>query len=254
MRCLRFAGAFASALLATVVAAGQEPAAEPTFAAVLFTAIGKYPHEVSAAYGDFTLAGPKVDTLKPLPQGIRHVAYDPAGKQLYGITNHMLCRLDPATREGTEIAYPADLPQLSWPNGIAFDTKRNRVVVAGGSGAGGQLYSFTPKTGKWAEISRGRDTITLAALTYDTKADRLYGLYQPHGEGKPKVAVFNAAGAVVGAIELSDPAISLKLDRGPIGRPVQLVVVGGELAVIAEDRIFALDLKTEKVRETWTRK
>jgi len=53
---------------------------------------------------------------------------------------------------------------------------------------------------------------------------------------------------------LPDPAIPLKLDRGPIGRPVQLVVVGGELAVIAEDRMFALDLKTEKVRETWTRK
>lgn len=128
-------------------------------------------------------------------------------------------------------------------------------MVAGGSGAGGQLYSFTPKTGKWAVISHGRDTITLAALTYDAKADRLYGLYQPFGgEGKPTVAVFNAAGAVVGAIELSDPAIPLKLDRGPIGRPVQLVVVGGELAVITEDRMFALDLKTEKARVTWTRK
>lgn len=254
MRCLRFAGAFASALLATVLAAGQESAAEPTFPAVLFTATGKFAHEVSGAYGDFTLAGPKADDLKPLPEGIRHVAYDPVGKHLYGITNHQLCRLDLAKGEASEIAFPADLPRLSWPSGIAFDTKQERVVVAGGSGAGGQMYSFTPKTGKWAVMSRGRDTVTLAALTYDPKVDRLYGLYQPRGEGKPTVAVFNAAGAVVGAIELPDPAIPLKLDRGPIGRPVQLVVVGGELAVIAEDRMFALDLKTEKVRETWTRK
>jgi len=142
MRCLRVAGAFASALLATVLAAGQEP----TFPAVLFTATGKYPDQVSAAYGDFTLAGPKADALKPLPRGIRHVAYDPVGKQLYGITNHELCRLDLAKGEGSEIAFPADLPRLSWPSGIAFDTKRERVVVAGG-GAVGSLYSFTPKTG-----------------------------------------------------------------------------------------------------------
>ena len=230
----------------------KQPAPEPTFPAVLFTATGKYPHEVSAAYGDFTLAGPKPDALKPLPKAVRHVVYDPIGKQLYGISNHAVFQVDIAKCETAEMKPPATLPELSWTCGIAFDTKRERLVVVTLGGVG-HLYSYTPKTGKWALIAE-MDNLDLAALAYDAKADRLYGLYQSFGGGIPTVGVFNADGAVVGTIELSDPAFPANLAQAPGGRPVQLVVVGGELAVITEDRIFAVDLKTEKVRVTWTRK
>ena len=52
--------------------AGQESAAkpatsEPTFPAVLFTSQGPSRHQISAAYGEFALSGPKADRLKPLP-------------------------------------------------------------------------------------------------------------------------------------------------------------------------------------------
>ncbi|MBX9624518.1 MAG: hypothetical protein K2X82_11980 [Gemmataceae bacterium] len=250
-------GVAASAALCIAASVGparppvKQPAPAPVFPAVLFTATGKFPHEVAAAYGDFTLAGPKADTLKPLPKAVRHVASDPAGKRLYGISNHAVFRVDIAKGGTTELKPPADLPKLSWTCGIAFDTKRERVVVATLGGVG-HLYSYTPKTGEWAVISE-LDNLDLAALAYDAQADRLYGLYQPH-RGGPKVGVFNAEGAVVGAVDLSDPMFPAKLVQDPVGRPVQLVVVGGELVVITEDRIFAVDLKTEKVRVTWTRK
>ena len=58
----------------------------------------------------------------------------------------------------------------------------------------------------------------------------------------------------LGRIELIDPAFPADFARAPAGRPLQLVVVGGDLAIIAEDQIFAVDLKTEKMRVTWTRK
>ena len=226
----------------------KQPAAEPAFSAVLFTATGEFPHDVSAAYGDFTLAGPKADALDPLPRGIKHVAYDPVGKQLYGVSNHRVDRIDLAKGESTELRPPAELPELSWTCGIAFDTKRERVVVVTLGGVG-HMYSYSPKADKWAIISE-LDNRDLAALAYDVKADRLYGLYQSFGGGNPTVGVFNSTGAVVGGIELTDQVFPKKLAQGP----VQLVAVGGELAVITDDRIFAVDLKTEKVRVTWTRK
>ena len=243
--------ALAAALALAAAPVPRPPADDGVFRSVLYTVTKDRPHDAAAAYGEFTLAGPRADALKPLPRGIRQVAYDPAGKQLYGINSHNVFRVDLAKREAVEMKPPADLERLSWTCGIAFDTKRERVVVATLGGVG-HLYSYTPKTGEWAVISE-LDNLDLAALAYDAQADRLYGLYQPH-RGGPKVGVFNAEGAVVGAVDLSDPMFPAKLVQDPVGRPVQLVVVGGELVVITEDRIFAVDLKTEKVRVTWTRK
>lgn len=254
----RLAVNFALLLLLAGVGVAQnptkpaDPAPELTFSAVLFTATGKYPHEVSASYGDFTLAGPKADSLKPLPKRVRHVADDPASKHLYGISNHDVYQIDLKKGETAEMKLPAEIPKLSWPCGIAFDTKRERVIVVTLGGVG-HMYSFTPKTGKWTLISE-MDNLDMAALTYDAKADRLYGLFLSFGGDKPTVGVFNANGAVVETIVLSDSAFPAKLAQGPVGPPVQLVVVGEELAIVTEDRIFAIDLKTKKVKVTWTRK
>ena len=206
--------------LAAIGAAHQSPTKQPTldstFPAILFTPTGTQPYEFSAAYGDFTLAGPKTDALKPLPKGIRHVAYDKAGKQLYGVSNHEVYQVDLTKGEKIQLTPSDDLPRLSWTCGIAFDTKRERVVVVTLGGVG-HLYSYAPKTGKWAMIAE-MDNLDLAALAYDAKEDRLFGLYQRAGESSPTIGV------------------------------------GGELAVITEDRIFAVDLKTEKIQVTWRRK
>src|SRR5262245_35988779 len=47
-----------------------------TFKALHFTP-GKFGHQLQVAYGDFTLNGPKVDSLKPAPKGVWRMTYDP---------------------------------------------------------------------------------------------------------------------------------------------------------------------------------
>ena len=93
--------------------------------------------------------------------------------------------------------------------------------------------------------------LDLAALTYDAESDRLLGLYPSLDRKKAMIGMFDATGAAVGSVELPDPAILAALTQGPSGPPVQLIVVGGELAVITVGEIFAMDLETHKIRVTW---
>lgn len=246
------------AALAALLGLGAAPVRPPTddgvFRAVLFTVTKDRPHHPAAAYGDFTLAGPRLDVLTPLPKGIRQVAYDPAGKQLYGIDSHNVFRVDPAKREAVEMKPPADLPEVGWTCGITFDTKRERLLVVTLGGVG-HLYSYTPKTEKW-EVVCDMDNLDLSGMVYDPGQDRLYGLYGPFGgKQRPTVGVFNPKGALLSTVELADPTLPADLvGRGPGGTPLSLAVVGGELAIVTPDRIFVADLKTEKVRVTWVRK
>lgn len=228
-----------------------DPVLDKSFRAVLVTATGKYPHEFSTSYGDFTFAGPKTESLKPLPNRVRHVAYDSAAKQLYGLLHHQICRIDEKGKTA-EMKLPADVPELSWPCGIAFDTKRERLIVVSLGGVG-HMYSYAAKTSKWTLVA-DMNNLDLAALTYDAKSDLLYGLFQPHGGKGLSIGAFNANGALVQTIELADPAFPALNIRSPAERPVQLIATDEQLAIVTENRIVAVDPKTEKFKVTWSRR
>lgn len=249
MRFIQSVICIALVILASVAAGKDPPESKAAFSAILHTSTGN-DRGFAASYGEFTLEGPQLDTFKPLPNGLRDVVYDPAGKQFYGISSHKIYKVDLKTAEKIEMKPPVELPELSWTCGIAFDAKRERVVVVTLGGVG-HLYSYTPKTSEWALIS-DMNNLDLSALTYDEEADRLYGLHQPYGK-KPAVLIINPKGAIVGEIELPDP-IPEKLDPFRHGRPVHFLAVGKSLVLITPDQIFAVDLKTEKARVTWNRK
>lgn len=93
-----------------------------------------------------------------------------------------------------------DAPPLSWPTGIAFDDKRNRVVVVS-LGGEGFLYELDLASEKWRVIAsmRNRD---VAGLFYERSSDRLWAR-----QGDSLIAI-SADGAI-------DRQLSLNLDKAP---------------------------------------
>ena len=232
------------------------------FAALQFAPQGRRGDWVGSV-GEFTQAGPDKATLKPLPRGMIALTYDPVGKKHSGITNHEVHEVDLATQTSKKLDPGLGVPQMSWPCGIAFDTKRERLVVVTLSGSG-VMYEYSPKTGAWVVIADLRN-VDLACLTYNPKDDTLYGLA---AEGGSDAAVtrlyrYNANGAVVSSTELASPIFPGIVGRMPDGR-TQLVAAGDHLALLggtgrrgdertvkAESFLFFIDPKTDKVKLAW---
>jgi hypothetical protein len=164
--------------------------------------------------------------------------------------------LDRQTAEKLDLGL--DVPELSWPCGITFDTKRGRLLVATLGGTG-YLYSYVPKTGKWSVLADLND-VDLAGLTYDAKHDLLYGVHQPHGEdARPTLVVYTPAGARLRSVRLPDPMLPGLLGQGPSGATVQLVAHDGLIVLLigpgrhggreapAESFIYLVDPAAEQV-------
>jgi len=102
-------------------------------------------------YGDFTTKGPVTASLKSLPRNIGEVVSDGTGKLLFGMGGHELYRLDLSKRKATEIV-ATGVPEISCAMGLAYDTKRERVVLAT-LGGEGFLYGYDHKKDSWAVVS-----------------------------------------------------------------------------------------------------
>ncbi|HYE19275.1 MAG TPA: hypothetical protein VEA69_12570 [Tepidisphaeraceae bacterium] len=235
------------------------PAAKPvTFSAVLYTPETRLGRGLgfAAAYGDFTLDGPRVDTLKPLPDGARHAVIDPATKRLFALAWPSPREVDLAKGTATPLPKPpANLPELSHPCAVAYDTKRDHLVVAT-LGGKGELYAFAPKTATWTHLA-GLNNADLAALTYDPQADKLYGLFRQFGDPTTvQIRTYAPDGTPGDTFEFNDPQLAKQLQDHPVaGRyPVDLAVVGDRLALITPDGIYAIHLKARTIRLTWSRK
>ena len=219
----------------------------------------------TGSYGDFTLSGPRLDALKPLPRDVRRLAVDPETQKCYAIGLHEVLEVDLQKRTTTKIDMGLDVPRLSWPCGITFDTKRKRLLVVS-LGGSGYLYEFTPKAGKWSVLA-DMNNVDLAALAYHAKDDALYGLGAPMGDGERAKHVlyqYNPQGALLKKISLGDPIFPGALGRmGGIETPPQLISVGDHLIIISktggerpgqtggETFMFLVDPKTGTGRLTW---
>src|SRR5204862_5175444 len=124
---------------------------------------------------------------------LNHLAIDPAGPIYYAIDSHAVYSVDLKNAKATEIPVNArNVPRLSWASGVAFDTKRRRLVV---SGAGGHLYAYDPGLKQWsllAEFPRGG--IHLHSLTYSAAEDCFFGFSKSVAED-----TLNASIARIGA-------------------------------------------------------
>lgn len=225
--------------------AGDKGLPQLSFTAIHYTAIREF--HVTAAYGTFTLAGPKTDSLKPLPKGILQVAYDPDSKRYYGLSWHEVYQVDLESKSATKMSLPKDLPELSWPSGITFDTKRRRVILVSFGGSG-DMYAYSPKTDKWSHVT-DMNNLDLTALVYDPKQDCLYGLQRQRTEEGAEIIRFNAEGAVVKKIKLVGDELPNELGRAG-GPPVTLATAEGYVVIIAEGAVYLVEPASGKVRLT----
>lgn len=218
---------------------------------------------MTRSFGEFTLAGPKADTFKPLPDGVARMTYDPTDKKYYGIADHGLAVVDPEKKEKKKyekLDPGLDVPKISWPSGVTFDTKRNRVLLIT-SGGPGYLYSYTPKTGKWEALAERPP----AVITYHPKNDMLYGL---KGNDDRILQHIDNKGEVTSTVKLDGEFVPGLLGLGPGVTGVQLIPADDKLILLVAptDRfggegmaskwsyMYLIDPKTGKAQLVWKEK
>jgi len=221
---------------------------------------GKYPHEVVRSFGEFTLTGVKADTLQPLPDHVSRIVYDPVGKKHYGIYRHKLAEIDMKTKKVKELDVGLQVPEISWPADVTFDTKRERVLLTS-SGGGGLLYAYSPKKDEWEVLAEKPAN----AIVYHPKDEIVYGLKGDFGGKMPVFQHINAKGAVVDSMTLEGPFLPGIFGLGPGTGSVQLVAAGDKLVMLINpvglrggegpppkwSYIYLLDQKTGKAQLVW---
>jgi hypothetical protein len=222
----------------------QAKLAKLTFRSVYYTPWTSA-YNVRVAYGTYTLAGVDKDLLEPLPNDVYHLTYDPGNKRYYGLGRQEVYRVDVEKRTAEKMSLGDDVPRLSWPCGIAFDTKRKRVIVATLGGVG-YLYAYSPKTEKWSLLA-DLANLDLAGLVYDEKRDCLYGLHL--GTKGPTFTQYNAKGAAVKEIPLVGDPLPRDLGAAPMGPPAGLAAIDGDVFIVADGNVYLVDPTSGKVRE-----
>jgi hypothetical protein len=179
---------------------------------------------------DFMATGPIDGTFRTLPAGVTRVAVDPRGPTYYGIAGQGLVLIDLKTNRTTKLEIQGDIPELSWPCGLAFDTKRNRLVLTSLAGVG-YMYAFEPDKNAWSLLG-DMGNLDLESFTYSVDEDCLYGLGNSFG-GNRQLAIhqFDASGAAKRRID-----VALGIPADPMMShvaPSQLIAAGGHLIVLA---------------------
>jgi hypothetical protein len=216
-------------------------------------------HHTAASVFEFTAEGPVAGTGIPVETGtypLKQIAVDSDERVMYGITTHRFGEIDPETGEFEEIPVGEDLPELSWPSGIALDPKRRILILLGR----GDNFVFFPDAWEWRMLN-GLERLALGPVVYDPDADAFRGLLAEHGrKGMRAMLTFSAEGAVMERKELSPP-IPLDSHSNP---PVQMIATAdGPLVLIsahfarsgagkdtlAEARLFQVDVESGAVVE-----
>src|SRR6185369_13894733 len=117
----------------------------------------------------YTLTGPQDDT-RLLPT--MRVVAGGGDRYFYGTQWQQVWRIDAQTGVATEMQLGTDVPELSWPSGITFDSLRNRIVLVSFGGEG-YLYAYSPALEQWSLIS-SMNNLDVQGLVYHAPGDALY--------------------------------------------------------------------------------
>ncbi len=215
------------------------------------------PRGRSVSMVEMSLFGPKLDTKTSLPERVGRVV-EGAGTT-YGIAGHDVVEIDLDGRTTTSLLGEATkLAEISWPSDLAFDTKRNRLVVHSSSRKG--LYAFDVAQKTWSPLAQKVGTNQLA---YSAEEDCLYGIEVPH-KGAPRLKQMDEKGREIRTIDLDGPIVSAPLGNMPGVSSTRVESVGKYLVVVTssssrllptsespERRIHLVDPSTGQSWLTW---
>jgi hypothetical protein len=183
-----------------------------------------------AFLAEFTPAGPIESSFQPIPSGINRLAADPRGPQWYGTLGHAsLMRVDLKANISSKFEIEGDLPELSWPDGLAWDSKRNRLIVTS-HGNVGYMYAYQPDTNEWSLVTDMGNT-DLCSFIYSPEEDCFYGLVHHLGKGELGIRQYAPNGT-------AGPEIKLERRIGENDRmmihqaPPQLIAAGKHLVIL----------------------
>lgn len=108
----------------------------------------------------------------------RHEALSPDKKRLYTVGHNRMRIRDLETGREREVPLPAAFPELFELGGVAYDSKRDLLVLTPDMGRG-CLYRFDAKKEKWLDFRQGSRLVS-ESLAYDPATDRFVGI-----EGNP---------------------------------------------------------------------
>jgi hypothetical protein len=157
------------------------------------------------------------------------VVIDPKDKAMYGLTLHELVTIDADMKSTMKIATAG----LSWPSGLALDTRRRRLVVIGRRG---EFFTYDLERKEWGSlaIANPRQLIdheglaTPVALCYAEEADVLYAVCHAHEKGLTRILSFSPDGQLTGQIKLERPLPAGDHLRGRS----QIIVAGKQVLVL----------------------
>lgn len=205
-------------------------------------------------WGQFTANGPILKTMTQLPKAFSHVARDTKNDGWYGIAGHSVMQIHPDDGRSQELEIPNSLPKLSWPCGLAFDTKRGRLLLCS-LGGEGYLYSFDPSKREWSLLSSVFN-VDISAMTYSRVNDQIVaisGLNPGDDQYRYVLFKFNKDGKMIAKVRLGDEI--RQMGHMP---NCQLIALGEKIVLLAPEddgprpfrratRSYVLDLETGQV-------
>lgn len=173
--------------------------------------------DLLASEGEFTIAGPLMNSLRPTHSMIRHLVHEPKNGLDFAIDHWMqFVVFDPAAGEFARVPLGNDFPNEVRFNSLAFDAKRGRIIVTS-QNPPHEIYAYDLADSSWNVLSdHGPD---LSSLVYVPERDEYIGVTTVDDSvGAPRAGAnicrLNADGQVV---ELISPKQDVKptwLDRG----------------------------------------
>lgn len=208
----------------------------------LFSRFGFY----STLYGPITPEGPVLDKTFPLPiYALCMVSVD--SSRTFFLGEDGIVQSSQPTGLTNYIELPRPQRKMGWASGIAYDRKRDRIVVSS-FGGNGFIYSYGPLSSEFPQWELVRNTTNemLSGLVYSEESDCFFTL-----EGM-------ATGKIRSILKLGPNGQVLQkvpvLMDVPVQEPVpQMFLAGHSLIVFGNARygekmIAVIDVLTGKVR------
>lgn len=213
---------------------------------VRFRAVHSYagnyggPSAQGHSVGEFTIAGPIINSLEPLPQGLKTAIVASGGEEPLRFALNTTGQLVMSTEEGAvfkPIPVSASLRTVGRFTSLCLDSKRNRIVVSPVDAE--VLCAYDVAKGKWSRI--GEAKLSIAAFVYQPENDRFLAVTRimrdPRtGKTSSRLLTIDSVGIVAENHDLL--LISGQNSQQPYVRTSPLGTTGVQLALVADKLVL----------------